>query len=145
MSDSGSFLLNLFKYLEELKQSYLTLMDILAFEQEDILAGDQEKLCIHTDLEKSQVEKIISYTKTCNALLFDYKDGSLPQNSEISRLYGEIDDLRKQASERGEANIVLLSEKMSALKNRIERSRLPKFARRIYYSGDNPNQLDIKI
>lgn len=128
------------RYISILLENYKKLLDILRLEADDIVAADTERLSLHVDLEIETVKTIVSVTNT----IYLYLE-KIPADEEGVGILKEVEHLRQSASEAGEANIRALKSGMSELKIKIQSIKLPKSARRVYYSGNNPTLMDIEI
>lgn len=127
-------------YAVSLDEKYSELLNILVIESDDIEKEAVFDLNIHTKLESETVSAIINLTKVIGTYL-----EKLQADDELLLLFSEIDKKKKLALEQTEKNIKNLNNKMAELKHKIGSLKLPKTAHKVYYSGNNPSLMDIKI
>ncbi len=127
-------------YISVLHTAYTELIRILELQADDIAGSDEKKLSVHTELEAETAAKICSITRSVRT----YTE-SVPISSLSAELLSEIEKLRKTADEKSRKNIDALKADMERLKLKMEAIKLPKTARRVYYSGSSPTRMDIEI
>lgn len=140
MSGSAEAREVLTKYLKVLTSNYSKLLNILDLEHVDIGKSDEKALTEHTNLEKQTVSLIQSLTKT----VYSYLEKTEP-DADAAALLEIISGARKEADLRSRRNIKLLDGELLKLKARLSANKLPKTARRVYYSGETPTMMDIEI
>lgn len=127
-------------YIEHLHTGYTELLKILELQAADIAASDEIKLRIHAELEAEKVKSIVSLTRSVHT--YSGKIRIDPQTAEKLR---DIGGMKLRAGELSTRNIDSLGAELGKLKAKLESIKLPQSARRVYYSGNNPTLLDIKI
>ena len=127
-------------YIFELKSSYTNLLDILNRQKADIMESDEKMLDIHSGLEREAVTKISGLLKA----VVSYRE-KIPLNPEDEAAMAVIIKLREECSALSGENISLLRGELSRLSGKLASFKLPKKARRVYYSGETTSIMDIEI
>jgi len=128
------------KYLRELIENYRNLIKILKLEDIDINNIDETALLEHTRLESEVAGIIISLTN----VVYSYLEKVKP-DAESDAMLNTAARLKDEASQISRQNIEHLGCELSRMKSRLSANKLPKTARRVYYSGETPTIMDIKI
>ena len=127
-------------YVNELKNHYDSLNNILLLEAGDIAEADEKKLEQHLVMERDIIRMITSLTGVVRTYMEQFEPGE--DFLETMKL---ISKGKRQAEVQISENIRNLELTMSGIKKKIESVKLPKSARRVYYSGNNATIMDIEI
>ena len=127
-------------YITKLNDEYSSLLKILMLEADDIAAGDENKLHKHLALERDTIVLITGLTDTVHTYL-----DKIEADEDMKNSLAEISKKKNQAQNRISENISSLESAMAGIKEKIQAVKLPKSARRVYYSGNNATIMDIEI
>ena len=127
-------------YITQLDDEYKSLLNILCLEAADISAADEKRLEQHIRLEREAVRMITSLTNVVHTYL-----ENIEPDDDMTKTLNKISESKKQAQAQISENIRNLEHAMSGIKKKIELVKLPKSARRVYYSGNNATIMDIEI
>ena len=127
-------------YVNELKNHYDSLNNILLLEAGDIAEADEKKLEQHLVMERDIIRMITSLTGVVRTYMEQFEPGE-----DLLETMKLISKGKRQAEVQISENIRNLELTMSGIKKKIESVKLPKSARRVYYSGNNATIMDIEI
>ena len=130
----------LLEYISELEKAYDSLNRVLLLEAADIEQQDEHKLQLHAAVEADTVRMIISLTNSVQTYL-----ESVEPDSSMREKLRNISFAKAAAQQQINANVEALRRTMMKIKTRIDSVKLPKSARRVYYSGNTPTIMDIEI
>jgi hypothetical protein len=130
----------LIRYLIDLASNYSRLIKILELEHTDIENSDESALFEHTKLESQTAGVIVTLTKT----IYSYLEIIKPDKQSAEHL-AAAGCLKDKAASLSKENILLLDGELLRLKTRLSANKLPITARRVYYAGETPTIMDIKI
>ena len=128
------------QYISELIAQYQKLIQILKLESSDIKNNDESKLSLHVKMELEISKLIISLTKTIRIYL---KHDSIDDS--VAAMLKTVEKLKKQASDASRDNIKAAESIRTDIKLKLSLIKLPQSPHRVYYSGNNPTLMDIKI
>ena len=117
-------------------------LHLLELEEQDIHAGDTEKLKIHTEMGKNIVQELYAFQKVIDPMEDLYRMAYPVEEAELPEIRVSLELLKEEVQKRNRRNIASLSTAMKVMKSDILAIKNP-YCYRNRYNLAAPTLIDI--
>lgn len=125
------------------REKFQEYLHVLEREEEDIEAGDLDKLEIHTKIEESIVHELYTFEKVVHPLEDMYNLAYPQKEQEIPAIKQSLHRLKEKVVQRNKKNQELLQRRMEIVRKNIVKIRKPFGGRSPYSNTDTSSLVDI--